>query len=49
MLGRKEDSTYTSPGRLSAMGRGWRENLWECLELMSKGVAEPEEVLHLAV
>jgi len=30
-------------------GRGQRGNLWECLELMSKGVAEPEEVLHLVV
>lgn len=42
---REEESIYTSLGH----GPEWRENLWKCLELMRKGVAELEEVLHLIV
>lgn len=49
MLGREENSTYTSLGRLSAVEEGGDKNLQEGLELMSKQVTEPEEVLHLVV
>lgn len=49
MLGREEDSTYTSLSRLSAMGEDGKKIFGNAFELMIKGVPEPEEVLHLVV